>query len=208
MLYSSLYNRWLTRRNWLFISILLTGFYATAQTHIPCNEFTADMGYTVKSVTIKGRWVPEKLRKQVEELVGLGGLFDPAKLSAAEAIIRDECVKNEGEFEIELLKGSTSVLFITSQTCDVSNSAETKEVAVVISPYYLRIDLLNIGNNLLPVPRSSWPSFYDQVPALLKATAPKVIFTSDHSYGPAIAVSTSTDLMNLPSQKTKKNLLA
>ena len=204
MLYPFLHTRHRTRLHWLFIVLLLTGIHTNAQTPVACNEFTAGMGYTVKSVTIKGRWLPKTLQQQVEQIVGLGGLFDPAKVSTAETAIRDECVKNEGQFEIQLLKGSTSVLNIYSQTCDAGKTPEAKEVAVVIYAYYLRIDLINIGNNMLPVPRSARPSFYDQVPILLKATAPMVAINSDRNYGSSMALSTSTDLLNLPGKTSKK----
>jgi hypothetical protein len=77
-------------------------------------------------------------------------------------------------------------------------------VAVEINPYYLRIDMFNLGNNILPVPRSARPSFYNQVPMILKATAPFVTFSSDRQFGPAVGLITNTDLLHLPGAKAKK----
>jgi hypothetical protein len=125
-------------------------------------------------------------------------------VSDAETAVRNECIKNEGQPEFWLLKGSTSVLYITSQSCDVSTDTLPKQVAVTINPYYLRVDLVNLGNNILPIPRSPRVSFYNQVPAALKATSPFIMLSTDRQYGPAIGLLTSTDLLHLPGKITKK----
>lgn len=162
-----------------------------------CNTITADMNFTVGSVTITGRWVPVKLQEKVEKLIGVGLLFDPATVGLAEQLVREEIVNNEGNFAMRLL-GSTSVLFITSDICPVEGSLLVKKVAIVIHPYYLRIDLYNIGNNILPIPRTAKPTFYRQVPSILLATSPSISIVNDRRAGTAAIIQTTTDLLHIP----------
>lgn len=173
-----------------------------AQTN--CNQIKADMGYTVQSVKINARWVSPSLQRKVEQIVGLGQPFKPTNVFAGKIVVENEIIKNEGQLKLWSLKGSTSVLYIYSQSCDVSTDSLQKQVAVEISPYYLRIDLLNLGNNILPVPKSAKPSIYNQVPILLKVTEPFVTFSTDRQYGPAMGIITNTDLLHLPGNKPKK----
>lgn len=164
---------------------------------VACNTITADMNFTVSSVKIIGRWVPKELQAKVEQLIGVGQPFDPSKVGLAEEIVRSEIIESDGKFAIRLL-GSTSVLFITSDICPVSDSSELKEVQVVIHPYYLRIDLYNIGNNILPIPRTAKPTFYKQVPSLLLATAPYIGLMNDRRFGTSAFIKTTTDLLHIP----------
>ncbi len=169
------------------------------------------MNYTVSSVKITGRWVSKELQLKVEQIVGLGQLFDPGEISTAQELIRNEIIKGEEEFAIKLL-GSTSVLYITSNVCPVSDSSGLKNVQVIIRPYYLRIDLYNIGNNILPIPRTAKPTFYKEVPALILATSPFVGIVNDRRFGTYGYLQTSTDLLHIPgiykpSANVKKNLL-
>ena len=162
-----------------------------------CNTITADMNFTVGSVKITGRWVPVKLQEKVEQLIGVGRLFDPVTVGLAEQLVREEIVNNEGSFTMRLL-GSTSVLFITSDICPVEDSLPLRKVAIVIHPYYLRIDLYNIGNNILPIPRTAKPTFYKQVPSILLATSPYISIVNDRRFGTAAVVQTTTDLLHIP----------
>lgn len=193
----------------LICNLVLTGnIFAQKPT---CNTITADMNYTVSSVKIAGRWVPKELQLKVEQAVGVGQIFDPAKISIAQELVRSEIVKGEEEFAIKLF-GSTSVLYITSDVCPVSDSPALKNVKVIIHPYYLRIDLYNIGNNILPIPRTAKPAFYKEVPALLFATSPFVGLVNDRRFGTYGFIQTSTDLLHIPgiykpSDTVKKSLL-
>ena len=178
---------------------------------VACNAITADMNYTVSSVKIVGRWVPKELQLKLEEIVGIGQLFDPEKVTAAQELVRDEIVRGEEEFAIKLL-GSTSVLYVTSDVCPVQDSAGLKNVQVTIHPYYLRIDLYNIGYNILPIPRTAKPTFYKEVPTLLLATSPFIGLVNDRRFGTYGYLQTSTDLLHIPGMykpaaNAKKNLL-
>ena len=164
---------------------------------IVCNTISAEMNYTVASVKIMGRWLPSKLQQKVDELIGVGQLFDPAKVGLAEELVRKQIVDNERIFTIRLL-GSTSVLFITSDICPIADSTNSKKVAIVIHSYYLRIDLYNLGNNILPIPRTAKPTFYNQVPSILLATAPNVAILNDSRFGTSGVIQTTTDLFHIP----------
>jgi hypothetical protein len=135
---------------------------------VDCNTITADMNFTVGSVIIIGRWVPKELQSKIDQLIGVDQVFDPSKVGVAEEMVRDEIIEGESNFAIRVL-GSTSVLFITSDVCPVADSSGKKKVRVVIHPYYLRIDLYNIGNNILPIPRTAKPTFYKHVPTIILA---------------------------------------
>ena len=191
----------------LLICILIPCFFlitgSSGQIKTSCNEITAAMGFTVRSVKVNARWVPKNLQQRVEQLIGIGQLYDPAKLSAAIELVRTELVKNEGRVEFQICKGATSVLYVSADACAVTGNSSNKEIAIVIRPYYLRIDLISIGNNILPVPRSAKPTFYEQVPVLLKATAPFVLLTNDRKYGAAIGINTSTDILHFKGVKEK-----
>ncbi len=188
-------------RAWMVMVLLpvlvLFNKKADGQAKVGCNEITVDMGYTIRSVTIKGRWVPAALQRNIEAMVGVGQAFDPAKVATAQEMVRTEIIKGEELYVVRLI-GSTSVLFITSDICDVSDETHPKQAGIVIKPFYLRIDLYNIGDNILPVPRTAKPTFYTKVPGLLLAAAPLFALTSDRQYGPSANLQTNTDLLHLP----------
>lgn len=165
-----------------------------AQPRVPCNEITADMDFTVKSVHIQGRWVSEAMQSRIEDLVGLGKVFDPSNLNPALENVRDELVNSELDFAIRLI-GSTSVLYVDAEVCDVSDSINLRQAKVSIRAYYMRIDLYNTGRNILPVPRSPHASFFREVPSLLLAVSPTVYLMNDRRFGASIGVQTSTDLL-------------
>lgn len=167
---------------------------------IECNTVTAGMNFTVSAVKIIGRWVPKELQQKIEQLIGVGQPFDPAKVGPAEELVRNEIIESEGRFAIRVV-GSTSVLFITSDVCPVPDIAAQKKVQVVIHPYYLRIDLYNSGNNILPIPRTAKPPFYKNVPSIILVTAPYIGVINDRRFGTFAFIKTATDLLHLPLKK-------
>ncbi len=172
---------------------------AHAQNHFPCNTITEEMGFTVRSVQIQGRWVPQDLRKRVEQIVGVGERFSPTVINPAIEEIRKALVQQE---ENNLARGASSVLYITGDACDVSDDANLKQIEITIRPYYVRVDLINVGNNVLPIPRVNTPTFSVGVPPALLATSPIVGFSSDRNYGQSLHLKTTTDLLNLPIDNT------
>jgi hypothetical protein len=165
------------------------------------------MGYTVRSVEIKSRWVSKELKATIDTLVGVGKRFNAITVSQAQHLISAELTKNEFDFSIRLV-GATSVLYVDADICDVSDDTLNKQVKVVIHPYYLRIDLYDVGNNVLPVPRSPRPVFYRNVPAILLTTSPRFSISNDIQYGTSLAIQTATNLLDIGSSlKEKKTRL-
>jgi hypothetical protein len=175
-------------------------YQVNGQTKVPCNEITEEMGFTVKSVRIKGRWVPESLKAEVERTVGLGQTFNPVGMSQAIELVRDEIIKGENTLAIRLV-GSTSVLYVDADVCDISDPDHARQAEVVIQAYYLRIDLYNLGRNILPVPRSARPTFFTDVPSLLLLTSPVLGFQNDRQFGPSLSLQTSTNLLQVSGVK-------
>ena len=186
----------------LFFMIAFTFFFINNSVgqHELCDRITKDMNYTVKSVTIAGRWVSKELQARVEQTVGVGQLFDPANVGAAMNLVKDEINKNEARFSVRLL-GSIAVFYNTASSCPAEADSGRKEIAIVIRPYYLRIDLYNIGNNMLPIPRTARPTFYKNVPVFILATSPIANFINDRRSGASVKIQTQTDLMHLGSIK-------
>jgi hypothetical protein len=132
---------------------------AHAQIPVPCNEITGKMGFTVRSVKIKGRWVPQKLQERVETIVGVGGRFSPTVVNPAIVEVRKALTEGENDLaQNDLSRGASSILYIIGDACDVSDDANPKQVEIIIRPYYVRVDLLNVGNNVLPIPHVNSPT--------------------------------------------------
>src|SRR4051812_13947098 len=55
-----------------------------------CKVVSPDSSFVVHAVQIKGRWVPEVLKKTVEETIGIGSSFSDSKVSAAVVQVSDE----------------------------------------------------------------------------------------------------------------------
>ncbi|MBL0054825.1 MAG: hypothetical protein IPP31_01295 [Chitinophagaceae bacterium] len=175
----------------------------SAQRQAECNKIDPSQGFVLRSATINGRWVSDEVKKSVDQIVGVGKPYDPSGVDASLAYLRKIVVEGEEKYTVSLT-GSTSVLLVTADICDVSDEAHPLQAKVSFHLYYLRLDLYNLGDNILPIPRSPKPSFYKSVPSFLLNTAPSFGFTNDRRYGPALNVSTTTDFLNL-SKSGKKN---
>jgi len=152
------------------------------------------MGYHVRSVKVRARWISKELTERLEKTVGVGDIYSPVAVGAAQVAVEKELVSKERKsFEFANL-GAVSVLITDSCVLDVSDEQHPKQVDVIIRPYYLRIDLFHLGSNILPIPRTIDPTFYDSVPSVIRDWNPLVSFSSDRNYGAAIGVQASTVL--------------
>jgi hypothetical protein len=167
---------------------------ARSQSKLACNEITRDMNFHVRSVKIEGRWVPKSLQEKVESIVGVGKQYSRAATNDAREIIKTQLKQQQ---EIELTNGKYVVSYIDSDTCDVSTEAHPKQVDVVFYPYYVQVDLINLGDNILPIPRVNTPNFSVGVPPAFLATDPIVRVSNDRSYGLALNLKTKTNLLDL-----------
>src|SRR5438105_8998084 len=128
-----------------------------------CRAIDDSAGYVLSTVRIAGRWVPDDLQQQVEQIAGKGAPVSPAAMTAAERAVDKRLAVLETKFPIEVL-GSTSVSYTDARLCDVSTLENPKRAEMLIRPFYLRVDLVSVGRNALPVPRTATPTFFDNVP--------------------------------------------
>jgi hypothetical protein len=188
----------------IFLACLFGCLQGPCQEKRDCNTISENMGYSIRSVVVKGRWVPSDLKKQIAATVGEGQPLRQSNISAGKAILVNAIDQSETSFPIRLI-GSTSVLYVGVDICDVSDADHPKMVDVTLKPYYVRIDLYNLNHNVLPIPRSPYPSFYKQVPGALLALSPTVYFYTDQVTGSSIGLQTATDLLQLSSLKKQES---
>jgi len=164
------------------LAVALSG----AQAEPECRDDVVDAdGYTIRSVRIEGRWAPT-LALPIKP----GDPFSNAKiqesLRAVQRALRSE---ERREFELENF-GALGVVYITR--CLLVTG---REVDVVIKARSLRVDLLEVGGNVLPIPRSALATFYDAVPGPILALNPTFGAYQDKEYGFAPTAAIAADLM-------------
>ncbi len=182
--------------NLLLLSVLfscLSPLIAYAQTDT-CKAIGTDEGYTLRSIKVEGRWAPSLKQLDLSEFVGKP-YSDAIDSKTQEKVSKYLAREENTTIEQGIVGTMVSVLLITS--CAKADGP-AKQVDLLIRPFYLRIDRYNIGQNLLFVPRSFLPTFYDHVPRPLLAFNPKFGFEQDRTFGPAAALNLKTDLLNLP----------
>ena len=147
------------------------------------DDITESMQYMVREVRVQGRWVPPELIEKVKGIVKIGEVYSPTVLALAQTAVREELEKKENRSLEFTQVGAVSVLEVDSCVLDVSDSEHPKQVDIVINPHYLRVDLYDVGSNTLPIPRSIEPTFYENVPRLLRALNPRPGALYDRRYG-------------------------
>ena len=156
---------------------------------LECRDDLLDAdGYTIRSVKVEGRWVPS-----IALPIKPGDRFSNAKIQQALRAVQEALHGEErGDFELQSL-GAVGVIHITR--CLL---VEGREVDVIIQARSLRFDLYQVGENVLPIPRSALATFYDAVPAPLLAFNPTFGAYQDERYGFAPTFGIATDLLALP----------
>lgn len=145
----------------------------------------------VGEVKVEGRWA-----SQVPLPLATGDVLTPEKLFAAmealEAAVTADTLHGYGLRS----QGEVGVLYID---VDFATNAPTarRTVDVTFRPYYVHFSLVKIGDNVLPIPRSPWPTFYENVPAPLLALKPVLGISYDRAFGTALGGALETDLLNL-----------
>jgi hypothetical protein len=104
----------------------------------------------------------------------------------------NSCLRRVSEVECRTsLAGMASG--IAAKGLDVS-----KCVDVTVRPFYVRVDVVKVGSNYLPVPRSNLPTAFGRVPAPLLALAPTFGTSRDRRTGLSQKFDVTTDLLDLP----------
>ena len=153
-------------------------------------------GLRVRYVKVDGRWAAG-----VQLPLAAGDRLTPQKLSEAMEALRTAITNNTIQGYGLRSKGEVGVLYIdvdfdTSHPPSDNESAKDT-VGVIFHPYYLDIALVEIGNNVLPIPRSPLPTFFEHVPKPLLALNPTFGVSQDRTFGAALGGSVAADLLNL-----------
>jgi len=143
----------------------------------------------VRSVKVEGRWA-----NGVPLPLAVGDTLTNKKLSDAMEALRDAIISRSNTSVGMRLQGEIGVLYIDVKY-DTAPADGT--VGVTFRPYYIDISLVQMGNNILPIPRSPWPTFYQNVPEPLLALNPTVGLSYDRTFGSAISASIGGDPLPL-----------
>ncbi len=153
----------------------------------------------VRYVKVEGRWA-----RGVPLPVAAGDVLTPQKIfdamEALEAAITADSIYGYGLRS----KGQVGVLYIEvdyDTSAAPSNGTGLRPaddtVGVIFRPYYVQFSLDRIGDNVLPIPRSPLPTFYEYVPKPLLALKPTLGVSYDRTFGTAIGGAFETDLLNV-----------
>jgi hypothetical protein len=152
----------------------------------------------VRYVEVEARWVG-----RIKLPLAPGDRLTNEKLSASLQALRD-AITAPSNLDLGLRsKGEVGVLYIY---VDYDTSAADGTVGVIFRPYYVDIALVEIGKNVLPVPRSPWATFYRNVPEPLRAFNPTVGISYDRAFGSAITASFGGDVLSLFSRNDSPSL--
>lgn len=143
----------------------------------------------VSYVKVEGRWT-----SHLPLPLAAGDRLTREKLSAAMSALRDAITSSSTTPYGLHSKGEVAVLYIDVKY-DTTSANGT--VGVIFRPYYIDISLVQVGNNVLPIPRSPWPALYQNVPEPLLALNPTIGFSYDRVFGPAISASLGGNLVPL-----------
>ena len=169
---------------------------ADAETDQCRDDITESDGYAIRTMRVEGRWA--------SQLPLPGGGYSPAKVSEAIEIVRNtlDADRNrdteiEGVGAVSILYVSSCVQVVDEATCQDA-AGNPKCVDVAIRPHALRLYLLRVGSNILPIPRTNRPTFFDKVPAPLLALNPTFVTAYDREFGLSLGGAIATNLLDLP----------
>ncbi|MEY2563360.1 MAG: hypothetical protein QOH88_1553 [Verrucomicrobiota bacterium] len=143
----------------------------------------------VRYVKVEGRWT-DNLALPLRP----GDLLTNQKLSAAMAALRDAITSGSNASLGFHSKGEVGVLYL-AVSYDTSTGDGT--VGVIFRPYYLHLSMVQVGDNVLPIPRSPRPTIFANVPKPLLALNPMIGLSYDRVFGSAISASFGGDLFHL-----------
>lgn len=164
-----------------------------------CNVSSVIDGSRIQSVKINGKWIPQELIATVNELLPLNSVYDPSRVTAAVNAVQAHL----DSIPLDLRNARYSIAYAVPRACKVPSTNGDKAIEVTISPYYLQVDLVSTGRNILPIPRVNTPDFSAGIPPLLSKLSPSLTGTSDRSFGPSLQLQTSTNLSKAFSSRTE-----
>jgi hypothetical protein len=143
----------------------------------------------VRYVKVEGRWVDH-----LPLPLAAGDRLTRERLSTALNTLKEAITSSSNTNYGLRSKGEVGVLYIDVK---YDTTATDGGIGVIFRPYYIDISLVQVGNNVLPIPRSPWPTLYQNVPEPLLVLNPTVGLSYDRVFGSAISASLSGDLVPL-----------
>jgi len=144
----------------------------------------------VRYVKVEARWADS-----VELPLRPGDLLTREKIFQAMEALEAEINRQVGVGW--RLKGEIGVLHIDVDFDQAPAPDAPGTVGVIFTPRYVGVSLVRVGDNVIPIPRSPLPTFYDKVPAPLLALNPRFGASYDRAFGAALGAGIATDLLNL-----------
>lgn len=153
----------------------------------------------VRYVKVEGRW-----SDRVALPLKAGEILTPEKLSAAMETLR-AAITAPPRAQIALRsKGEVGVLYLevkfdSSLVTDANGVAQpaSDTVGVIFRPYYIDVSLVQIGNNILPIPRGAWPDFDEKIPKWIRSLHPTLGVSYDRAFGTAVSLGLAGNLPQL-----------
>ncbi|PYM40881.1 MAG: hypothetical protein DME16_25705, partial [Candidatus Rokuibacteriota bacterium] len=142
----------------------------------------------VRYVKVEGRWA-----KDVALPIAPGDVLTPARIFDAMEALERAITANAIDGYGLRSKGEVGVLYIeveydtsppAADTAGVRPAEDT--VGVIFRPHYVHVSLEQIGDNVLPIPRSPRPTFFENVPKPLLALRPVFGVSQDRAFGTAL----------------------
>jgi hypothetical protein len=153
---------------------------------------------TIRSVKVTGRRgvgpLEDKLAKEF-----VGKLYTPELHDQAMDIVDKELSKEaNASFEKQLgivgaSQGAGAAVISLTRCVEVDDT--NKSVDMIVRVLFLRLNLKDVASNLLTLPRSIEPSFYNKMPAFLRVLNPILDFDVDRKLGTVAALNVSTNLL-------------
>jgi len=153
----------------------------------------------VRYVKVEGRWA-----KDVALPIAPGDVLTPARIFDAMEALERAITANAIDGYGLRSKGEVGVLYIEvdyDTSAPVADAAGVRPAAgtvgVIFRPHYVHVSLERIGDNVLPIPRSPRPTFFENVPKPLLALKPVFGVSEDRAFGTALGGAFEADLFNL-----------
>ena len=150
-------------------------------------------GLPIRFVKVEGRW-----SSGIDLPLKAGDILTPENLSAAMHAVSAAVTASQNTPMGLRSKGEIAVFYL-SPKFEITRATDAngniipngKSVGVILRPYYIDVALVQFGNNVLPIPRSAFPTFSQYIPKPLLLLNPSVAF------GSALSAGFATDLFQL-----------
>jgi hypothetical protein len=159
-------------------------------------DISAVYGRLVGYVTVQGRWA-----QHVPLPIAPGDRLTQAQISDALQALRKAITAEPAYGYSRRSAGEIGALYIDVECEDPAQAdierGAAQPIGLIFRPFYVRLSLQRIGDNVLPIPRTALPTFYENVPAPLLALNPAFSASHDRKFGTAIGAALQTDLLAL-----------